>query len=123
MLTKPGAAHLPIGPSGATEAEVADKRGLAPDVGVVVRHPAAGAVVDLGGSGAVLTEAFGEIEQRLVALGEVGWLGTRAGAGDQEITAVLEVEGVESIVFRGVLERFQPFVGREVGVGSGVDVE
>jgi hypothetical protein len=77
----------------------------------------------LGGSGAVLTEAFGEIEQRLVALGEVGWLGTRAGAGDQEITAVLEVEGVESIVFRGVLERFQPFVGREVGVGSGVDVE
>ena len=50
---------------------VPDRLGVAPDVGAVVRHPAAGAVVVPRHSGPVLAELPGQLQQRLVALGQV----------------------------------------------------
>ena len=45
MLAEPRAAHLPVGPGRRPLPEVPDRRGLAPDVHVVVRDPAAASVI------------------------------------------------------------------------------
>ena len=75
VLAEPGAGHRPEGPGGIALAEVAHGRGLAPDVGVVVRDPAAAAVVDPRRLASVDGEAPDQVEERLVALGEVRHLG------------------------------------------------
>jgi len=72
---QPGATHGPICPYRITAAVVAHRPGLAPDIGIVVRHPAVGAVVDLGGLASVNGKHFDEIQKRLVALGEIGNFG------------------------------------------------
>ena len=148
---EPGAAHAPVGPGGRALSEVADRGGLPPQIHIVVRYPAAAAVVDGGGSCAGLAEAFDQVEQRPVALGEVaglgvpvvhlgvdvggpvgapgradlvvpdalqvGGLGAGARAGDQQVAAVLEVEGGERRIGPGG-EGAQALGGVERGVAQ-----
>ena len=70
MLTQPHAAHRPHAVAGGV-----DGRRATPEVGVVVRHPALGAVVELRRLDAVLRQVLQQVEKRCGALGEVRDLG------------------------------------------------
>ena len=75
VLAEPRPGHGPAGPDGIALAEVAHGRGLPPEVGVVMGHPTVGPVVDPGRFAPVDAHLLNEVEQRLVALGQIGRLG------------------------------------------------
>ena len=70
VLAQPHAAHRPHAVAGGI-----DGRRAAPEVGVVVGHPAGGSVVQFRRFGAVLGQVFDQVEERSRAFGEVGDLG------------------------------------------------
>ena len=75
VLRQPRAAHRPRRPDRVAFAEAADRRGLPPQVRVVMRRPAAGAVVDARGRRTRGGEFADHLQQRLVTFGQVGGLG------------------------------------------------
>ncbi len=75
VVAEPRARQREVGPLRLSAAVVAHRRRLAPEVGVVVRAPAAAAVVDAGRFRAVHAQILDEVEERGVALGQVGDLG------------------------------------------------
>ncbi len=68
VMAEPGAPGRP------DAVDVVDRRGRAPEVGVVVDHPAACAVLLLGGPGAADGQVVDQGEEGLVAFAEVGQL-------------------------------------------------
>ena len=72
VLRQPRPGHRPRGPHRVAVAPVADHAGVPPDVGVVVRRPAARAVHRRRGPRAGDRQITDEREERLVQLGEVG---------------------------------------------------
>ena len=74
MLREPRAAHRPERPDRVPFAEVADGRGLPPEIRVVVDGPTLRAVVGPGGLRAADGHLADEVEQRAVHVGEVGGL-------------------------------------------------
>ena len=72
VLRQPRPGHRPRGPHRVAVAPVADHARVPPEVGVVVRRPAARAVHRRRGARAVHRQLTDERQQRLVQLGEVG---------------------------------------------------
>ena len=75
VRAEPRPAHRPVRPLRVAAAEVPDRGGLCPEVGVVVRHPAARSIVDLRRAPAVRRQRLDEGEERLVGLRQVRHLG------------------------------------------------
>lgn len=69
MLTEPRADHRPFRPHRIAAAEVPDGSRLAPDVGIVMRHPAVRTVVDRRSLAAVDRKFFNLGEKRLMTFG------------------------------------------------------
>ena len=69
---EPGAAGWPQSPLGAV-----DRTGGAPEVGVVMQHPATGAVVLARHDPAALAQVLNHRDQRLEALGKIGRSGSQ----------------------------------------------
>ena len=67
ILGQPSAAKLPTG-----SAISADLPRVTPNITVVVGHPAAAAIVDARGHRAVDAQPLEKIEQRFMALGQIG---------------------------------------------------
>ncbi len=152
MLAEPGTAHGPHAEPGCI-----DRSGPAPEVDVVVRHPAAAVVVDAGGLRAGDGDLPEHVEEGLVALGEVrhlgrpvvhlgvdvdrvlaapGWrdrlipdalevggLSAGAAAGDQEIAAELEAEGLQVGIGGTAADGLEPLIGGRIVAGIVADLQ
>ncbi len=65
VLAQPGARHRPIGPHRVALAKIAHRRGLAPQIGVVVRHQPLRRIIDRGRFARHSGQLADQIEQRL----------------------------------------------------------
>ncbi len=104
VLAEPWPGHGPARPDGIALAEVAGRRGLPPEVGVVMRYPAIGSVVDPGRLAPVDTHLLNEVENRLVTLGQIGRLGQPVVHLRVDVDRVVGTPGRTHLVVPDALE-------------------